>query len=989
MSEVDWSFKIAALLSRSPGGIGLSTVDPRIAQADTAAFALDRLPQLLTVDEKSLWAMPEFVHPLSGKRYLLGVEALEGKIISPTPEEWQEANQLYQQHIHAIQARYSDPKMQYLALWRFLADCPDGIPASIRGWWRLLPADSRLASVSLWEHLNLVSAIAGVETPTLLQFNFAGAQDFIQCARRTQDLWSASYLIAYLVWGVIRFFSERYGPDCILQPSLREQPLVALWLNSQGIETPLPAEEDLLVANIPNIFTAILPASELPEAAEEAIQQVQKEWDRLSERVRTLVEKSVPQEKLKGDAMWSSLWARQTGEFAQGMLFWAAMPIPTANLTAEEAIALQSRLVDFLGGSEKSLQEVLPTEATVSGWALYSEYSRFTARILQDRKHVRDFLQSSESGQKCTLCGLRSALHPDWEANIRKENAADELVKLTRWWGKLVQQSQPPYKLAGRIRKGDRLCAVCLVKRLIMQAHFDADRNNIHANPPLAETSFKRRRAEEPAFNRHQFPSTAGIANASFIQQALIAAKSDALVKEKMKAYCGAIKKMMGNSFLPASALPAWRQVAESDETLRQFCESDGDFLYLDVYDVERLTGDYLERKGGFDPRWVKQGLVARQELMTALENYDLMHENAPVGRLSRYYAIIHMDGDKMGEWVSGALPKETTAVKMAHHACAQALKDIPPTLQRPIGPATHAALSSALGDFALQDARRIVEEENTGKLIYAGGDDVLAMVPLNSLLATLQGLYRAYRGLDDPVSSHSLLSGENAKGLVARPNRKGGEELEYRIRMGEGTLSAGIVIVHEAASLASAMEQARQAEDYAKDSLDRDAFAFFLNKRSGAPLQTGAKWRQRVCPQAEPARLIDVIDLLENTVALMKSGLLSSKLAYTLQEMPLLEQLPWHSAGSVTLQTPVELAMARQALFRQMAARHFTPLEKDDPRRAKQQEWTCLCLALLEARELTNSAKQPFPDSEKVDAWKQLTGLLLVARVIALGGAD
>jgi CRISPR-associated protein Cmr2 len=47
----------------------------------------------------------------------------------------------------------------------------------------------------------------------------------------------------------------------------------------------------------------------------------------------------------------------------------------------------------------------------------------------------------------------------------------------------------------------------------------------------------------------------------------------------------------------------------------------------------------------------------------------------------------------------------------------------------------SHRAFSRALSDFAAE-ARRIVEQEHLGSLVYAGGDDVLAFLPLPEALA-------------------------------------------------------------------------------------------------------------------------------------------------------------------------------------------------------------------------------------------------------------
>ncbi|MCY4263946.1 MAG: type III-B CRISPR-associated protein Cas10/Cmr2, partial [Gammaproteobacteria bacterium] len=67
----------------------------------------------------------------------------------------------------------------------------------------------------------------------------------------------------------------------------------------------------------------------------------------------------------------------------------------------------------------------------------------------------------------------------------------------------------------------------------------------------------------------------------------------------------------------------------------------------------------------------------------------------------------------------------------------------------RAISPNRHLAISGALNDFSLTVARHVVEEEHMGRLIYAGGDDVLAMLPVSDLLSAIQRLRYAYSGRD------------------------------------------------------------------------------------------------------------------------------------------------------------------------------------------------------------------------------------------------
>ena len=92
------------------------------------------------------------------------------------------------------------------------------------------------------------------------------------------------------------------------------------------------------------------------------------------------------------------------------------------------------------------------------------------------------------------------------------------------------------------------------------------------------------------------------------------------------------------------------------------------------------------------------------------------------------YYAVLQMDGDRMGQWLAG---KKTPELSEVYHA------NVVESFQnsgnadllekrRPVTPEYHAAISEALTNFAVRVVPDIVKKHN-GVLIYAGGDDVLA----------------------------------------------------------------------------------------------------------------------------------------------------------------------------------------------------------------------------------------------------------------------
>src|SRR5699024_4266176 len=151
---------------------------------------------------------------------------------------------------------------------------------------------------------------------------------------------------------------------------------------------------------------------------------------------------------------------------------------------------------------------------------------------------------------------------------------------------------------------------------------------------------------------------------------------------------------------------------------------------------------------------------------------------------------------------------------------------------RRALSPNRHLAISGALNDFSLSVARHIIEEEHLGRLIYSGGDDVFAMLPVADLLTGMQRLRNAYSG-----DGQDHEGGYSRRGLTLH---KGFALLNGRLmRMMStaATASCGAVIAHHKAPLAAVRRELAAAEKRAKMQGQRDAFSITVIKRSGGAL--------------------------------------------------------------------------------------------------------------------------------------------------------
>ena len=270
-----------------------------------------------------------------------------------------------------------------------------------------------------------------------------------------------------------------------------------------------------------------------------------------------------------------------------------------------------------------------------------------------------------------------------------------------------------------------------------------------------------------------------------------------------------------------------------------------------------------------------------------------------------KYFAVLALDGDSMGKWISGS--KTPKLKDVLSEECAKVYRDNGANLdnRRPLSPAWHLQFAEALGNFSQHAARRIVEAFD-GRLIYSGGDDVLAMLPADTALECAQALRLAFRGdLQTNESAKGVLADfrENGK-VVRRSNRitplfqiqtPGFLRLtpEATRRHGEkarllddpvnfpaivpgpaADCSVGIAIAHFKSPLQDVVRAAQAAEKRAKKQLRRSAVAVTLFKRSGETIEWGCKWESRG------------LDAFDAMLVGIKDGIVSAKFPHRIVEL-------------------------------------------------------------------------------------------------------
>ena len=869
--------------------------------------------------------------------------------------------------------------------WRDNLSMPDD--RTIDPLWDLLPADSRCPDHPIWEHLRVAGALAflGVRDrarhPWLLSVSVGPVQAFIRESRTFRDLWMSSFLLSELAFAAMEPFIERYGPDCILYPDLRGNARMDVWMHRHRPHALPPAVVDprTQAALIPDSFVVLVPQGpagdeagashlrHLQEMAEDSRRSMQARWRALCGLVERWIQKTTgrPQADPSAAPPWKKLWERQIAQGPQ--LAWSAvkwerpadldekvanaeslrrresLPAQAPHPSSERAGADQERI----GRRRARLGPWLPVRIAAHYEQAREVFGAVNLNYVQNergfdypivhhvlrtrhrlRAHGRHWPSGRESGEKCTLCGKRQALsdRPD-ERHIDK--AREEARNFWR-----VRNLDPEETGA------ERLCAVCSVKRFLVVASGDADDEDEAGLGPVLFGSGWRDELDGGRL-RTPFPSTSVVALQDYFAWAVEAGRGAAL-HEALRA-----------TDLDRTNHP--RALVRLSLALRD-AKSSGDLL---KYDAQYAMPHTLDA----EIRWAKEKKEKLQKVRVAArelyKSFCSRHrpsvsaspraEGAPDPRV----AVVRLDVDRLGRLVLGD-PERIAATwrDVLHPATAERLQDPQPDdnlqwaidagwprlLGRPrhMGPSLHAFITRALAVFANTIVPWVVEREYGGRLLYAGGDDVLVIAPAGDALrlaARLQQLFSApwvvdtcpreqpwsWRGRDWAASvsgSAADLRAEAQRRFVVPKRAPGAKHIVWPVRwaerhcdpgavgedvgqaadepsrapdvegrvhamLGRGqSLSAGIAYSHYKTDLRLLVEHTRYLlDDIAKDRCGGAAVAVGHFTRNGAKSEFAMPWSDGSGPPAAQRRLLKVIDGF-------RCGTLPGRLPYKLRDL-------------------------------------------------------------------------------------------------------
>jgi CRISPR-associated protein Cmr2 len=423
---------------------------------------------------------------------------------------------------------------------------------------------------------------------------------------------------------------------------------------------------------------------------------------------------------------------------------------------------------------------------------LYQLWLEKAQKSFDARKRLRDFQPQNEPGEKSTVSGEREVLH--WHINNRNGSSREA----TRAYWRRLAGSHPVKDIYHD--GSERLDAIDTVKRFALYSDV------LQPKKVDGESS---ENSSEPELIKMDFPSTSSIATASFVK--LLLKKLDTEQNKELEA---ALNKWLeltekgGFAEMQPHASPCLYQLVENNKERQRILKRDGDCFFDATFVPETLQKMYPDSK------------INSAEAAQTLKNLRRTVRSSP----TPYYALIQMDGDHMGTIINEVNSE-----------------------------VTHKGISEALSTFAREKALDIVEKtDHPGRLVYAGGDDVLAFSPLIGLLKMMNDLQEQYI-------------------KIVRPKVPAERQKEV-------TASMGIAIAHHFTPLSLVRQAAYEAEKLAKNRYGRNALVVTVLRRSGEQTRVGCHWHyDELKPEEQP------ILLFQEFYQLLINGTLSASSIHTL----------------------------------------------------------------------------------------------------------
>ena len=564
---------------------------------------------------------------------------------------------------------------------------------------------------------------------------------------------------------------------------------------------------------------------------------------------------------------WKKLWDYQLDYSWEP--YWVAVPLgcPKPDDSASP-LSIEKEKGGFDAGwiANQNLisncRQSLPTPAEVELYerlnvgTWWGSFQQRLGESLRAVKNTRVWQIPAAPGERSTLSGQFSVLHPGFDYGKTSGNAGVRDLRegagipegSVRFFWFLMAKAYP-----GVFNGSERLNALELTKRLSWKVGGVASSMNIKfedETEDLAEAEARQLKIT-PRFHLRsdydrliRFPNLSAIASARFVHDAF----SEGLPQQYWTLLASKIAEGFGDELGKEK-----RQRFAARTRCRPFQVPKTD----QAVNANDLSGQHYNGVM-FSSKWLAEDMGIETSDEKALLRKAVKDTHTELGFGDRspsdWWVIVLADGDNMGKYVSGSRLKpykeyidksalDSTASTALNHAepNEKSFLDTP----KRMGPATHVGLNRALLDFSNRLVPYLTEKRFCGKLVYSGGDDVMAALPIEDLPGYLLSLRAAWCGDEaDPWKHDDEQVSFNGAGGYWHPqfseNQKSSLPQRPLFTMGEGaTMSAGIVIAHKTVPLPTVLESLWTAEkDRAKKLSGKDGLCFRVIYGGGNQLE-------------------------------------------------------------------------------------------------------------------------------------------------------
>jgi CRISPR-associated protein Cmr2 len=719
-----------------------------------------------------------------------------------------------------------DPRLVFWWLWRCLpkAVCQAFNDDSLL----LMPAETRIPDGSIWSHASLTAALAGSlagydlthaeikhwipkkepSRPYIAVFSFTPVQEVIKASRKMRDFWAGSWILHYLSARICWAIAWKYGPDTVMYPSLYAQPLIDYWLlhgigEKEGdfkgwkhlkdftdyIETP--SDRNILTAGFPNVLVFTLPKDKVEAAMQTAKQVLHDQWLHLGQLSFDEI-RSNSASWMQGLQQESALWEGWLE--SQWQSYWSAYPVGDL-------------------GEDLRSSDIYKTDKRDPWTEKQNEFCLLHENDALFHDREREFLiKAGELRQQ------------KWGRYPFKANVGS-------WWNHVFDRTRMALTAVKNARTWE------LPTAFGVRSTISGVGSALHANPKESEDSIK-----------EQWQNRSGLFDGSEMLNASETLKR-ALHKTLPRLFPAILEHESDriDSAYPdlTAGVAGYLKTHESQIShFRQTCQK----ILNDFPDAKGVVADMKGKWGipyaddrltlrPYHPRLLNAGWLIEDMTGVNDDNCDEVRKQLevtiakfyPNNNPADWYVLAAGDGDGMSKWLKGK-PLET----YEHYVPAALLEKARQssndnslesevnrafldfvTQKKRMGASTHNALSRALLDFSNQLAPYLTEQRYAGKLIYAGGDDVLAYTNLWEWDKWLWDIRQCFKGAKDP---HNEFSNDGDYWQWQGKPQKNWSNRPLFTMGSNATISFGIVIANHSVPLAIALENLWKSEEEAKE---------------------------------------------------------------------------------------------------------------------------------------------------------------------------